>query len=135
MSSCILDASALLAYLHGEDGAAEVADAVAETAAISAANWAETLSKLADIGRDPEAVAADLEEQGLLPGLVEVVPLTTEDAPVIARLRPQTRDRGLGLGDRACLALALRLGLPVLTADREWLELRDVPADVRSIRG
>jgi ribonuclease VapC len=132
--SCVLDASALLAYLHGEDGADEVADAISRTAAISAVNWAETLSKLADIGRDPRQVVADLEEQGLLHGLLEVMPFTAEDAPLVAELRPRTRERGLSLGDRACLALALRLGLSVLTADREWADLRDVDAEVRPIR-
>jgi ribonuclease VapC len=134
VSAYFLDASALLAYLHDEDGASEVADAVAQSAVISAANWAETLSKLAEIGRVPHEVAAELEKQGLLPGLVEVVPLTAEDAPVIAELRPRTRHRGLSLGDRACLALALRMGLPVLTADQTWVELERVDADVRPIR-
>jgi ribonuclease VapC len=131
--SCVLDASAFLAYLQGEDGAAEVADAVASSAAISAVNWTETLTKIADAGDDPRALAADLQEQGLLHGLVEVVPLTAEDGPAIAELSPPTRDRGLSLGDRACLALARRLGLPVLTADRAWLDL-DVGAEVRPIR-
>jgi PIN domain nuclease of toxin-antitoxin system len=39
VSSCVLDASVFLAYLHGEDGAEEVADAVAQSAAMSAVNW------------------------------------------------------------------------------------------------
>jgi PIN domain nuclease of toxin-antitoxin system len=33
-----------------------------------------------------------------------------------------TRRFGLSLGDRACLALARRQNLPVLTADRAWTE-------------
>jgi ribonuclease VapC len=135
LSACVLDASALVAYLHDEDGAAEVADAVSRTASISAANWAETLSKFAERGIDPGRIAGDLERQGLLHGLLEVVPLTAEDALVIAELRPRTKALGLGLGDRACCALALRLGLPVLTADSEWVHLGDVGVDVRLIRG
>ena len=31
-----------------------------------------------------------------------------------------TRATGLSLGDRACLALAQRLRVPAVTADREW---------------
>ena len=31
-----------------------------------------------------------------------------------------TRALGLGLGDRLCLALAARLGVPAVTADRPW---------------
>jgi PIN domain nuclease of toxin-antitoxin system len=36
------------------------------------------------------------------------------------RLRSATRSAGLSLGDRACLALAERLGMVALTADRAW---------------
>lgn len=134
MSHCVLDASALLAYLHEEEGAAEVADALARSASISAANWAETLSKVAELGIQPSQLAADLEEQGLLHGLLEVVPVTAEDALVIGELRPRTKELGLSLGDRACLALAVRLRLPVLTADRNWTELEEVEVDVQPIR-
>ena len=35
-------------------------------------------------------------------------------------LEPVTRREGLSLGDRACLALAERHGVPALTADRSW---------------
>lgn len=40
-----------------------------------------------------------------------------------AELRGPTKYLGLSLGDRACLALGLRLGSPILTGDRAWLEL------------
>jgi PIN domain nuclease of toxin-antitoxin system len=48
-------------------------------------------------------------------------------------LRRQTRDHGLSLGDRACLALAVSLGLPVMTADRAWMAL-DLGIEVIVIR-
>jgi PIN domain nuclease of toxin-antitoxin system len=50
-----------------------------------------------------------------------------------AELWRSTRHLSLSLGDRACLALAGRLDLPALTADRAWVEL-DVGVDVRAIR-
>ncbi|MDQ3582536.1 MAG: hypothetical protein M3495_13440 [Pseudomonadota bacterium] len=34
-----------------------------------------------------------------------------------------SKELGLSLSDRACLALGVRLGLPVLTTDREWQKL------------
>jgi PIN domain nuclease of toxin-antitoxin system len=37
-----------------------------------------------------------------------------------ASLLPSTRAAGLSLGDRACLALARRLAVPAMTADRNW---------------
>ena len=40
-----------------------------------------------------------------------------------AALRNPTRKTGLSLGDRACLATALELNLPVITTDRVWSKL------------
>jgi bifunctional DNA-binding transcriptional regulator/antitoxin component of YhaV-PrlF toxin-antitoxin module len=58
-----------------------------------------------------------------------------EDAATIARLRPLTKAAGLGLGDRACLALAKRLGVPALTAERSWPGLANsLGVQVRSTR-
>jgi PIN domain nuclease of toxin-antitoxin system len=53
-------------------------------------------------------------------GAIEVDDLDYEDAIEMAVLRSVTRSAGLSLGDRACLALALRRRLKVLTADTAW---------------
>jgi PIN domain nuclease of toxin-antitoxin system len=61
-----------------------------------------------------------------------IVPFDVDDAEQAARL--WTPGSGLSLADRACLALGLRHGVPVLTADRAWAQVtRNV--DVRVIRG
>jgi ribonuclease VapC len=62
-----------------------------------------------------------------------IVALDADDGPAIARLRQPTRHLGLSLADRACLALAQRLELPVLTTDRAWEQL-DLAVDVRLAR-
>jgi ribonuclease VapC len=129
----VLDASALLAYLQGEPGSSTVETALAAGAVISIVNYAEVLSRLADAGEDPATGNHRLSEQGLIGGLLEVVPLTEEDAVAIAQLRASTRAHGLSLGDRACLATGLRLGWPVVTADRTWA-LLDVGVTVQLIR-
>jgi PIN domain nuclease of toxin-antitoxin system len=129
----VLDASALLAYLGGEPGADVVADAIAGGAVVSTVNLAETLSTLAVRGADPADVVSALTDRGLLDGAIVVEPFTTADAIEAARLRPLTRDAGLSLADRGCLALAHRLSTPVLTADRAWAEL-ELDVDVRPIR-
>jgi ribonuclease VapC len=133
VSAAVLDASAFLAYLRDEAGADQVADAIAGGAAISTANLAEVLSRAADRGADPQRLARQLTERGLLGGAVAVEPLTTADAVEIARLRPLTRDHSLSLGDRACLALARRLDAPAVTADSAWARA-ELAVEVRQIR-
>ncbi len=43
---------------------------------------------------------------------------------LVASLWKTTREAGLSLGDRACLALGLKTELPVLTTDRAWADLK-----------
>jgi ribonuclease VapC len=116
----VLDASALLAHLRDEPGADVVGEAIASGAVISTVNLAEVLSRVADRGGDPAELAAELTQSGLLDGAITVEPFTVADAIDAGRLRPLTRDAGLSLGDRACLALARRLDAPALTADADW---------------
>jgi PIN domain nuclease of toxin-antitoxin system len=130
----VLDASGLLAHLLAEPGGEVVRDALAEQAAVmSAVNWAEVLSRLASAGADPDEVAQRLASEAELGDVLTVVALTASDGPAIARLRPTTRHLGLSLADRACLALAQRVGLPVLTTDRAWAQLQ-IGVEIRLAR-
>jgi ribonuclease VapC len=127
----VLDASALLAYLRDEPGAEVVADAIALGATISAVNLAEVLSRAADRGADPSALADRLAAGGLIGGAINVEPFATTDAIDAARLRALTRSAGLSLAERACLALARRLGARAITADAAW---SDVDANVELVQ-
>src|SRR5919108_1820056 len=120
----VIDASALLAYLRDEPGSDVVEQALLRGAAMSAANLAEVLSKIAEIGEDPKQVMDGFRRRGFTGQTMEVLPLTEEDSYLIADLHRKTRTIGLSLGDRACLGLALRLGIPALTADRTWSRIR-----------
>lgn len=131
--AAVLDASALMAVLHDEDGAEAVAEVIASGAAISVANWAEVLTKLAEGGRDPEQAAVETRKAEGSRRALAIEPLTAADCIAIARLRLTTKAHGLSLADRACLALAERLGVPAVTADREWAKA-DVEAEVHLIR-
>jgi PIN domain nuclease of toxin-antitoxin system len=130
----VLDASALLAYLHDERGADRVADAIADGATMSAINLAEVLSSVAAHGIDPVGLVDDLSARGVLGVAVIVQRFDELDAIEVARLRPLTRHLGLSLGDRACLALAGRLRVPALTADAAWAEAGLANIEVRLIR-
>lgn len=125
----VLDASALLATLNDEVGSDHVI-AVLDNAVMSSVNLAEVVAGLVSKGKSEQQaraairavscrmVAAD-EELGLAAGF----------------LRRLTDRVGLSLGDRFCLALARRLGAPVLTADRNWSRVADAcQVEVRLIR-
>jgi PIN domain nuclease of toxin-antitoxin system len=127
VSEVVLDASALLAVLHRERGS-EIVEPLLGTAVIGAANLAEVLARLVDKEVPEEVAWSAVTGLGL-----RTVEFDTELARATARLRAATRRHGLSLGDRACLALAERLRLPVLTADRAWSKL-NLPLDIRLIR-
>jgi PIN domain nuclease of toxin-antitoxin system len=127
VSRAVWDASALLLVLNEEPGwealAADIGDAV-----VSSVNLSEVVAKLADAGM-PE----DVLRQSLAALPVEIVVFGEDDAYSAGMLRPATRSRGLSLGDRACLGLALAAGLPAVTADRTWQQL-DLGIEIRSHR-
>ena len=128
-----LDASALLAVLRKEEGAAIVIDAIAEGAAISVVNLAEVHSTLAMDGKDPEEASAELRKAEGSRRALSIEPLTAADCIEVGKLRPVTKPQGLSLADRVCLVLAARLGVPALSGDQKWSEA-DVKAEVVLIR-
>ena len=57
-----------------------------------------------------------------------------EHAILTASLLPIMKRFGLSICDRACLALAKSRGLPVLTADRVWLDMQSLGIEIQVIR-
>jgi ribonuclease VapC len=109
----LFDASALLSFLQGEDGADVVERELVAGGACSAVNWSETAQKL----------RAHDQDWGLARGLLLSYPLTVEpvsaaDAELAAAL--WRSGSGLSLADRVCLATAQRLAATVWTADAQW---------------
>ena len=75
----------------------------------------------------------DLVQTELRAAEITVVPFDTTHAIETARLRPATKERGLSLGDRACLALTIRTNRMALTSSREWTEV-GLDLDIRLFR-
>jgi ribonuclease VapC len=115
----VLDASAVLAVLNDEPGEKKVIPLLPESA-ISAVNLTEVGAKLLEAGMDE--ASAQIAVSVL--GIGEIVAFTKDLAWEAARLRALTKQYGLSLGDRACLALAIRLNVPAVTADKEWSKLK-----------
>ncbi len=115
----VLDASAVLAAFFNERGADRIVEQMSG-ALLSTVNYAEVVAKLVDRGTPEEQI---LEIMAQLD--VKVVPVDRDQATTAGLLRATTRDAGLSLGDRACLALAIRRGGVALTTDRAWEAIAD----------
>ena len=140
----VLDASAVLAVLYGERGQKKIrarlrgADAI-----LSTVNFAEVAAKLAE-GASSEGASSegasseggtDTQDGGFGAGEIrelvgalglEIQPFDEEAALEAGLLRAVTRDRGLSLGDRVCVAQARQVGGVALTLDKAWEGLDNV---------
>jgi PIN domain nuclease of toxin-antitoxin system len=119
VSKVVLDASALLALLSQERGAQRLTPELLSDAVASTVNLAEVQAKLVHEGEDP-----DMAWKVILASGPNAEPFTSDQAKTAGALVKQTRPLRLSLGDRACLALAMTLGAPVYTTDRNWKHLK-----------
>ncbi|MDQ6660691.1 MAG: type II toxin-antitoxin system VapC family toxin [Chloroflexota bacterium] len=115
MRGYVLDASALLALLNEEPGSEQVADFIAVGAVMSTVNFAEVVTKLREADVTEEIIHEALDPLGII-----MLNFDTALAYEVGLLRPLTKQTGLSLGDRACLALAKHLQLPAITSDPVW---------------
>ena len=95
---------------------------------MSTVNVAEFCAKLNERQLSAGDVGEAVDDLG-----VTIEAFLRVDAETSGGWRRSTRPLGLGLGDRACLALAYRLSVPALTADSVWATL-NVGVTVRLIR-
>jgi len=129
VTEAVLDASAILALLKGERGGSKVAGVVGD-AVVGVFNEAEVVSHFVHLGAPIDEIRAML---GALP--YTVVPADETLGWDAGAMRAATSAAGLSLGDRFCLALAKRLGVPAYTADRAWKDVAtNVGAKVVAIR-
>lgn len=123
----VLDSSAVLADFLKEPGY-EIVRASSGKHMVSTVNIAEVYAKLFERGVSAEKVE---ELRAIEP--FSVAEFDRSQAMLSAQLRRATMHKGLSLGDRACLALALQQKATVLTADKAWSEL-DLGLEIKVIR-
>jgi PIN domain nuclease of toxin-antitoxin system len=90
-------------------------EAIRDGAVILSINLGEVITRMVNGGMSEADIRRILAAMSL-----DVVPFDEELAYRAGLLRSATRSAGLSVGDRACLALAERLGVPALTTDRIW---------------
>ncbi len=122
-----LDTSAVIAMMRDTPGGSVVGVQIRQ-AAISSVNWTEVVDDCRAHDIDADKLKRDLEAIGL-----KIVEFTARDARKAAEFWDPSRRIRLSLSDRACLALASRLGVPVMTASRAWEHL-SVGVEIRLLR-
>jgi PIN domain nuclease of toxin-antitoxin system len=128
MNKVILDASALLALIKNEPGADKV-EPLLGLIVMSSVNVSETAAILLE-----SEMSLKEAQECLLPFISMIVPFDEEQAFQAAELKKQTKRQGLSLGDRACIALGIKMQLPVYTADRIWQDLQLDVLEIKLIR-
>lgn len=116
MAASVADSSALLASLLDEPGGDVVDNWLQRGVVVSTLNMQELVSKIMRDGGTREDAVTTLEDLALEAQHDLTAALAIEAGAMIVH----TRAYGLSHGDRACLALARHLGLPAVTADRDW---------------
>ncbi len=124
----VLDASAILAIVRGEPGADKALALAKARSFTSSVNVAEMVTKCVQWNY-PEAAAL-----GVVASCdIEVVTFTQDHAVLAGQLRRLSKGGVLSLGDRACIATAIRLNATIVTADRIWTTL-DIDCPIELIR-
>ena len=116
MSKAVFDSSAILAVYFDEPGKHETLRLLElHESMIATPNLSEVYSKLIESGLTTSQI-----EQSFGGLEIEIQDFNEELAIMAAELMPRTKAFGLSLGDRSCLALALRENAIAVTADRDW---------------
>ena len=117
MKAVVIDTSAILALIQKESGY-DFVEKYINSSVISTVNFAETLIVLNRNGFNQKEV------EGLLEGIVsDIAPFDQEQACIASNLDSVTKQYGLSLGDKSCIALGIYRNLPILTADKLWTKL------------
>lgn len=114
MSRVVFDSSVILALLFREPLKRDLSTLLTHVV-VSSVNIAEVMSKLVQGGMAEErawVLSKSLAKESFA--------FDEEQSRLAGALWTETRQAGLSLGDRACLALGLTLKLPVYTVDRVW---------------
>ena len=126
MSNIVFDSSVVLALLKGEEITLNLPDL--RWATMSTVNVAEVWTKLSQGNETARSSGIYL-----IDSLRDVVPFTREQAQLAGELQMLPGVKGISLGDRACLSLAIATDAEVYTADRTWSRL-NLPCVLHLIR-
>ena len=124
----ILDASSLIAFVYAEPGYEVVAD-ILHCSVMSTVNVSEVIKYMLNCNVQKEEIDKLLDDS-----LSKIIDFNRRQSYMAAELVQYTKKYGLSLADRACIALALNTGYPILTADKTWKKLEIENVTINLIR-
>ena len=119
----VFDSSALIMLFAKEVGY-EIVRQHLKNAIISSVNIAEVYKYCIEIQNLSEEDCRSLIK---LSG-IKIIEFSEEHALITAKIASKTKQYGLSLGDRSCIALAIVKNYPILTCDRIWQKV-DIGVD------
>jgi ribonuclease VapC len=119
MNRIVLDASVILAIVNREPGQEKLSPELLANAVGSTVNLAEVQAKLVSRGWSSDEAWEDATSP-----IREALAFSEDHAKIAGNLVGNTRQLGLSLGDRACLAVGIALKVPVYTAEKTWKKLK-----------
>lgn len=124
----VFDSSALIMLFAKEPGYESVRQNL-KHAIISSVNIAEVYKYCIAVQNLTEDDCRNLIK---LSG-IKIIDFCEEQALLTAKIIKQTKEYGLSLGDRGCIALAMFKNYPILTCDKIWQKI-DLDVDFRMAR-
>lgn len=127
MARHVLDSSVVVAILRREQPIETIEPFLAD-ACMSTIILAEIVTKCVELGIESQAAVDFVAGSD-----IEVIPFDSGLAILAGQLRRLAPKGVLSLGDRACIATAIKLGGAAVTADRIWADF-DLGCPVELIR-
>jgi PIN domain nuclease of toxin-antitoxin system len=118
MSKIVFDASTLIALFAKENGYETIRKHLKD-AIISSVNIAEVYKYCIETQNLTATEAKSLVKLAD----IKIIEFSSEQALISATLITKTKQYGLSLGDRACLALAISGQYSIITCDQIWQQL------------
>lgn len=115
INKIVFDSSALIMLFAKEPGYESIRFNL-KHAIISSVNVAEVYKYCIEVQNLTED---DCRNLITLSG-IKIIDFCEEQALITAKITKKTRQYGLSLGDRSCIALAMLKNFPVLTCDQIW---------------
>ncbi len=125
----IIDTSAFMAFFYKEEGWETVTEYMPKSV-MSAVNLSEVIKIFVEYENLTRIESLEYTNKVL----EKIISFDEEQACLAGEMISISKQYGLSLGDRACIAAGIHTGFPIVTADKVWKEVKFKEAQIVVIR-